>query len=297
MSKKVYQALLLTFILSWGLAGTAKLLGIEYSGSKGLIVAITYMFMPALSVFILSKFFWKESLKNWGIEKPKNRSFFIAWLWPIAIAFSLVPISLLIPGISFSPEMEGFISQYSSVLSADKIAEMKTQIAVIGSFMPLVFIAQSLIAGITINAIAAFGEEYLWRGFLLKELKNYGWLKASIIIGSIWGLWHAPLILQGHNYPTHPIFGVFMMIIWCILLTPAMVYFTARTKSVFTAAVMHGTINASAGIPLVWLIGGNDLTVGLTGLAGFIGLAIFNIGLIIYDRNSKIKIKSLLEKY
>lgn len=30
--------------------------------------------------------------------------------------------------------------------------------------------------------------------------------------------------------------------------------------------------------------GGNDLTVGVTGLAGFIVLALVNVGLFIYDR-------------
>ena len=30
--------------------------------------------------------------------------------------------------------------------------------------------------------------------------------------GVIWGFWHAPLILNGHNYPQHPVVGVFMMV-------------------------------------------------------------------------------------
>jgi len=297
MFKKVIQVLLLTFALSWGIAGIAKLSGVDYLGSNGFFVAIIYMIMPALSVFILSKFVWKEKLNRWGIGRPKGKSFFVAWFWPILLAFSVIPISLLIPGITFSSGMEGFISQYSALLSADKISEMRSQISSIGAFMPLIFIAQSLIAGITINAVAAFGEEYLWRGFLLKELKKFGWLKASLIIGFIWGVWHAPLIIQGHNYPAHPLLGVLMMTIWCILLTPVLIYFTVRTKSVFTAAVMHGTLNASAAIPLLWIIGGDDLTVGLTGFAGFIMLIIFNLGLIIFDKKSKKKMKNLLEEF
>lgn len=297
MSKKFYQVLLLAFCLSWGLAGIAKICGVDYLGSSGLFVAIAYMFMPALSVFILSKFVWKEKLRKWGIEKPKGKSFFIAWFWPILIAFSTIPVSLLIPGVFFSSGMEGFISQYSTILSPDKIAEMKSQISSIGPFMPIIFIIQSLVAGVTINAIAAFGEEYLWRGFLLKELKKFGWLKASLIIGFIWGIWHAPLIIQGHNYPTHPLIGVFMMTAWCILLTPSLIYFTVRTRSVVTAAIMHGTLNASAAIPLVWIIGGNDLTVGFTGCAGFITLIIFDVALIVYDSKSKVKADELLKQY
>ena len=64
-----------------------------------------------------------------------------------------------------------------------------------GSLMVLIMIGQGMLAGITINAVVAFGEELMWRGFLLKELKGKGIWRASLIIGSIWGIWHAPLII------------------------------------------------------------------------------------------------------
>ena len=35
-----------------------------------------------------------------------------------------------------------------------------------------------------------------------------GFLKTSVLTGFIWGVWHAPIILQGHNYPQHPVAGV-----------------------------------------------------------------------------------------
>ncbi len=65
----------------------------------------------------------------------------------------------------------------------------------------------SLVAGATINAIAAFEEESGWRGFLLNKLKHQSFIKTSFTIGLIWGVWHAPIILAGHNYPDHPCHG------------------------------------------------------------------------------------------
>ncbi|MDD4409331.1 MAG: type II CAAX endopeptidase family protein [Candidatus Pacebacteria bacterium] len=295
MNKKIYQALGLCFLLSWGLAGVSKFSGIEYKGSNGLILAVLYMLMPAISVIILSKFFWKEDLKKWGLSRPKLPWFVIAWVFPIVIAFCVIPVSTLFPGIIFSPGMEGILAKYSG--SPEQLKMMKEQLSAIGAYMPLIVLVQSLVAGITINAIAALGEEYLWRGLLLKEMKKYGWIKSSIFIGVVWGLWHAPLIIQGHNYPEHPYLGVLMMIVWCTLLTPLFIYFTARSKSVLTAAVMHGTLNASAGIGVMYTIGGNDLTAGLTGLAGFIVLVIADIVLIIADTRSKEKINDLLNEY
>lgn len=107
--------------------------------------------------------------------------------------------------------------------------------------------------------------------------------KATIIIGFIWGIWHAPLILMGHNYPQHPQIGVFMMIVLCIFLSALFIYITIKSKSVIAAAIIHGTLNATAGISIMLIDGGNDLTVGMPGLAGFITLTIFLIGLFIYD--------------
>ncbi len=140
------------------------------------------------------------------------------------------------------------------------------------------------VAGITINAIAGFGEELGWRGFLQRELGYLGFWKSSILIGLIWGIWHAPIILQGHNYPEHPQAGVLMMIIFTLLLSPIFSYIRLKAKSVIAAAVIHGSLNATVGLPLMVIKGGNDLIVGVTGLAGFIALALSNLALFIYDR-------------
>ncbi len=56
------------------------------------------------------------------------------------------------------------------------------------------------------------GEELGWRGFLLKQCSYMDFWKMSLVIGIIWGLWHAPIIIQGYNYPQNPVIGVFMMI-------------------------------------------------------------------------------------
>jgi membrane protease YdiL (CAAX protease family) len=155
-------------------------------------------------------------------------------------------------------------------------------------FPPVVFlliqVASALIAGYTINAVFGLGEELGWRGYLLKALRDKKFLPVSLIIGTVWGLWHFPLILLGHNYPQHPIAGVGMMIIFCILLTPMMIYIVIKSKSVITAAIFHGTNNAIAGIAVLYLVGGNDITNGVTGIAGFIALLLVNIAFYLYDK-------------
>ncbi|MEO0303725.1 MAG: CPBP family intramembrane glutamate endopeptidase, partial [candidate division WOR-3 bacterium] len=87
----------------------------------------------------------------------------------------------------------------------------------------------------------------------------------------------------GHNYPQHPQIGVFMMIVWCILLTFIFNYLRIKSKNVLSSAVLHGTLNALAGISIIYVKGGNDLTVGLTGISGFLSLTVFILIFFIYD--------------
>ena len=77
-----------------------------------------------------------------------------------------------------------------------------------------------------------------------------------------------------------------MMCVCCILLGIIELYFTLKTGSVFVAAIIHGTTNAIAATVLLLVHGGNDLTVGLTGAAGFIAAGLVICGLRIYDRKS-----------
>ncbi|MEN4007466.1 MAG: hypothetical protein PQ964_08955 [Methanobacteriaceae archaeon] len=50
-----------------------------------------------------------------------------------------------------------------------------------------------------------------------------------------------------------------------------------KTESVISAAIMHGSLNGTAGLAIIMLEGGNDLIIGITGIAGFIVLLIVNL--------------------
>jgi hypothetical protein len=69
-----------------------------------------------------------------------------------------------------------------------------------------------------INAPLALGEELDWHGYLLPKLLPLGQWQVILISGIIRGVWHAPVIVRGHNYPGDPVAGIFMMIIFCVLL-------------------------------------------------------------------------------
>jgi membrane protease YdiL (CAAX protease family) len=96
-------------------------------------------------------------------------------------------------------------------------------------------------------------------------------------IGLVWGLWHAPLVLLGYNYPQHPLAGVGMMTLFTLLLTPALLYVREKGGSLLVPALLHGTLNAVAGLSLLAVERTNDLLVGVLGLPGLFLLAAFNL--------------------
>jgi len=285
--------LLLTFVISFSLVGLYNFFGGQYDNKvSATILAVTYMFIPMICAILVEKVIYKEKLKpNLFISFKINKWFFIVWLITPIMSFATLGISLLLPDVTYSPEMTGMVNRFEDMLTPEQLEQMKNASETMPIHPIWLALLQGLVAGATINAIAGFGEELGWRGFLLKSFKEMNFLKASISIGVIWGIWHSPLILMGHNYPQHPEIGVLMMTVWCILLTPLFLYFTVKAKSVIAAAIMHGTLNATAGIAIMVIDGGNDLTVGMTGLAGFISLVVVLFVLFIYDNKlSKEKI-------
>ncbi len=282
--KRIVIFIGLTFFLNYLLFFLYFLLGGKWVMPGSLIIATAYMFIPMIVAIIIQKYILREPVKGpLGISFKLNRWFLIAWLLPAIIAFVTLGVSLLFPSVEYSPEMAGIFERFESVLTPEQLQQMKDQAIAFPVHPIWIGLLQGLIAGITINAVAGFGEELGWRGFLQKELAFLGFWKSSIVIGLIWGIWHAPIILQGHNYPEHPQTGVFMMIIFTLLLSPIFSYVRLKAKSVLAAAIIHGSLNATIGLPLIVIKGGNDLTVGGTGFAGFIALALTNIGLFIYD--------------
>jgi membrane protease YdiL (CAAX protease family) len=143
---------------------------------------------------------------------------------------------------------------------------------------------QGLLVGITINALAAFGEELGWRGFLQREFGALGFWKAAGIIGLVWGFWHAPFIVRGLTYPEHPWAGVFLMTVECMLSAPLVAYVCLKADSVVAAAIFHGTRNGLSVLATMGLEGGNDLLVGGCGLAGLLVLLVANLGMVVLDR-------------
>lgn len=284
--KKILHFILITCLASWAVSSLLYLFNIETGSISYTIFGSFYMLIPAIVAVVLQKFVNKQPVRELFLPSFKiNKWFLIALFTPLVLVFLSLGTSLLFPGVSFSWSAEGLFQSYEGVVPDDQIALMKTQF---DSFHPLVFVLINVVSGLfaacTINGLFAFGEELGWRGYMLYHLRKWSFLKVSLFTGAIWGIWHFPLILRGHNYPDHPAVGVLMMIAFCVLLSPMMSYIVIKSKSVITAALFHGSINAFAGFTQIYLVGGNDLSTGITGYAGFISMLVVTMGFYLFDK-------------
>jgi membrane protease YdiL (CAAX protease family) len=120
-------------------------------------------------------------------------------------------------------------------------------------------LVEGLLAGVTINGLFAFGEEYGWRGVLADELAPLGRL-APLVTGVLWGFWHAPAIIAlGHNYGAEWGWGVPVMVAWTIPFAYLLSAVRRGTGSVLAPAMLHGAFNGTVGLFTFVVVGGHVL--------------------------------------
>jgi membrane protease YdiL (CAAX protease family) len=196
-----------------------------------------------------------------------NRYVWLSAFTPMVLIFVLIALNILFTNATFKIN--------------EQVVTAFNDLGVPANLHVVLLIGQTMIngfiAGISINAIFALGEEIGWRGFLQKEF-DLGLWKSGLLIGAIWGLWHAPLVIQGYNFPQNPMLGVLMMIVACAPLGLIMSYFVQRSGSVISAAFFHGVFNAVAGLGLLVLDTYVDYIhnpFGITAIIVYSSLALF----------------------
>ncbi|MGM0605423.1 MAG: CPBP family intramembrane glutamic endopeptidase [Halobacteriota archaeon] len=236
------------------------------TGWSMIALAPAYMFTPLVAGVVATSIRGR-SLGDYGLrfDRSRLRWLVLAWFAPVPLLVAGLIISIALPDVQFVSDADLFAMAGEAGVDVPDLPS--------GPALLAVTIAAGLAAGATINAVFALGEEYGWRGYLLTELAPLGFWKASIVIGAIWGLWHAPVVIEGYNFPTAPEIGVVVMTLACIAFSPVYTYLTLRARSTLAAALFHGTFNGVGGIFLTFTIGGSDLLVNPVGGVGILVFA------------------------
>ncbi len=94
------------------------------------------------------------------------------------------------------------------------------------------------------------GEEIGWRGFLQTPLIDaFGVVGGVIILGLIWGIWHAPVALRGHNLKSDFWAEAFVLYpLICVCYSFPLAFLTIESGSIWPALVFHATNNTLGSI-------------------------------------------------
>ena len=210
--KAITTFLLLAFLIAWPLF----LLPLAFKGAdvqtRQIVTTVVFalaMWAPGIAAIVATKTSG-GSLSDLNLKRLGPKRYYL-WAW------LLFPILSLLTGVvTVLFGIAEFDSAFSMVTASLEALPESAPLS------PTMIVAIQIFAAITIaplfNMLFALGEELGWRGFLLSKLLPLGEWKAIIISNVIWGLWHAPAIIQGHNYPGYPVLGVFMMVAFTVLL-------------------------------------------------------------------------------
>jgi membrane protease YdiL (CAAX protease family) len=262
--------LLLTFAISWGVAIGGWALGAANTPTGALFALVGMMTGPAIAALVCAFAFEKgRRVEALGLRFKPNWWWLFAYLIAIALAVVSVGLTVLLSNRTLG-DLEANL-----LLAARQAGQDTSQIPANLPLVPLVLF-QALVIGALINSfLLTFTEELGWRGYLHDLWRPSGFWRASLATGVIWGIWHAPAIyLFGHNYPDNRLLGVGIFTVFCTLLSPIMTLVRDRAGSVWAAGILHGVINAIAGLTILSLSRAEFPWNGLLGIGGYLALAI-----------------------
>jgi membrane protease YdiL (CAAX protease family) len=232
------------------------------------------MCVPGLVAAACARWLFREPVAHaLGLSWRVNRWFLVAWLLPLLFSAATLLVGLALPGTAYSPTLVGLSARFE--LSPE---QLRTLVHPIGSLAPIwTLLAQGLILGPTLSALAGLGEEAGWRGLLYGELRELGFWRQSWCVGLLWGVWHLPLVFEGYGFPNHPVVGAGLLLTFTVLAAPLYTFIRVRAESTFACAIFHGSFAASMLLTFAPIAGGNELSVGLLAVPGLLIMSLSNL--------------------
>lgn len=262
--------LVLTFAVSWSIVIGGWALGAARYPSGAVLALAGMMTGPAIAALLCAMYFERgRRMEALGLRFKPNWWWLIAYLIAVALCAASVGVTLLLSDRELADLQAVLLS------AIEGAGQDASQLPAGVPLVPLVLF-QALVMGALINSVLlTFSEELGWRGYLHALWRPLGFWRTSLATGVIWGVWHAPAIyLYGHNYPDNRLLGVGLFVVFCTLLSPIMTLVRDRGGSVWAAGILHGTINAVAGLSILWITNPVFPWNGLLGIGGFIVLVL-----------------------
>jgi membrane protease YdiL (CAAX protease family) len=191
------------------------------------------MWSPALAA-CLTKAIFRESVRDFAWRWGSGRYVAFGYLIPIAYA---LPVYLVVWLGGWGGFAGGHFVRHTA-------ATFGWQNFPAGATLAL-FILFTGTLGLVGKTSRALGEEIGWRGFLVPELaKVVGFGGVGLISGMMWAVYHFPvLIFADYNAGTPVWFGLTCFTLGVIAESFILAWLTLRSRSLWPAALLHGSHN------------------------------------------------------
>lgn len=228
--KQVIYFFLASFAWTWIFYFAIIIFGLSPYEGTGMILLICGGCSPtAVGIIMVMLTYSKEERLDYFRRIYQLKRIKVSWWLFMILLFPLVFAASI--GIDYS--LSGSLPQMTN---------LKAIIANPLIFFPLILL--SFMSG-------PFSEELGWRGYALDPLLyKFGFTKASIILGVVWGIWHFPLYLMPQTW--HGQMGFVFSGFWVFMLMSigisgimSWVYINTR-RSILSAILIHLFSNFTA---------------------------------------------------
>ena len=111
---------------------------------------------------------------------------------------------------------------------------------------PLAFFLLAIPVLFVVFFLAAVGEEGDWMGYAVDPLQGrWSALRSSLVLGSVWAIWHLPLFAEAHYGVAYMAWQSFFLIAARVLIV---LLFNNTGGAVLAAILFHDMINLSEGL-------------------------------------------------
>lgn len=271
--KSLYKSVATFLIMTLGLTYVTGIVVYMQGGlEKQPMLSNLLMFFPAIVAFTVirqtSGMRISSVFRTLGFRLGNIKYFLLFPLIVIVIiSFTYFVTYLLDPNVFISAEK-----------ISDNIEELDINLGTLPVSMKIIiiFLINGAMSSFVILPLT-LGEEIGWRAFLYPRLVRLYKKRGLFIGGIIWGVWHAPMIMMGHNYPSSPVIGLFVMTLWCIPTGILLYYIYCRSGSVVTVALVHAVMNQTAPTINMLFVEMDEMQPLIHGPTGLIGIFVFSV--------------------
>ena len=240
---------------------------------------LLYSWGPGLAVLVMRRGMEGRSMERYGWSRKHMtfRWWFTAMFLPFFVIMGILGLTFVLgnvfhlPGFgqvvlgdsAFGHELSLWFSPYWEMLQNNIMMPNEYWVLVV---LILVF---GTILGATTNLFFNLGEELGWRGFMVREMRQYGFIGSNFVIGGLQGLWTLPLIFHFLPDVGDQLFqSIFVMVGYSVSVAFVLAYLSLKSKSVYTSAIFSGVMNNIGAVTFFFIWGEDPLIGSAKGLIG-----------------------------